>query len=800
MQDRKDGSDLSDNLLGIEEKESSGDSMQLLEMPVLPMLSSVVFPEMIVSVQVGRKRNFLLMDKISEGDEIGLLLQKNPDTLDPRASDLYRIGVTARILNKLKLSSELYQVFLLGLDRVMVDSFIEWDPFITAGLRPLRGDSLDEETLRPLVERIVSRLEHFVSLAPRIPSETINLIKMNAGSGEKLADLIATHIPFELRDRQQILEALNVEHRLNIVLEMIEREISNIHVVTEVADLAKEEIERQQRHHLLRRQLKTIQRELGEDPEQTRLEELHGKVSEVKMPEAARKQAEKELKRLDGMLSSSAEFNLILTYLDWILEMPWDYATEDNTDLTRAREILDRYHYGLDDVKERILEFMAVRYLRKEVRGPILCFSGPPGVGKTSLGRAIAEAQGRAFARMSVGGMRDESEIRGHRRTYVGAMPGRIVRNLRLAGSINPVFMIDEIDKLGSDFRGDPSSALLEVLDPEQNVSFFDNYLDLTVDLSQVFFIATANVLANIPPPLRDRMEVIELPGYTETEKQEIARRHLLPRQLDACGLTKDDLQISDPAFLRIVRGYTREAGVRNLERQIANICRKCAKRIVSGDPGPFNITVRQLSALLGPEPFMREAVTAEDAVGVATALAWSQFGGEILFVEAISTPGTGDMKLTGKMGQVMRESAEAALSYVKSQAKKIGFKPEDFSKSDIHVHIPEGAVPKDGPSAGLALIVAIASLLSGRPVDHTVAMTGEITLTGKVLAIGGLKDKAIAAHRAGVKTVIIPKRNSEHISELPPEVQKGLRFTPVETVAEALAVAMPKAGSKASK
>jgi ATP-dependent Lon protease len=767
--------------------ESERKDVELWEMPVLPLLSSVVFPEMIVSVQIGRKKNLTLMELIKEGDVIGLLLQKNQEKADPRAADLYRIGVTARVLNKMKLTADLYQIFLQGLERIMVEAFIGWDPYIVAKLRTLQTDSPPVETTKPMRNRILSRLEHFISLAPRIPDEVFNLIKINSSTGEKLADLIATHIPFELKDRQQILEALNVEHRLSIILEMIEREISNIQVVNEIADLAKEELERQQRRHLLRRQLKMIQRELGEDPEQSRIEELQERIEKSSMPAPARRQAEKELKRLEGMLPSSSEYSLILSYLDWILEMPWDTVTEDNTDLKRAREILDRYHYGLEDVKERILEFLAVRYLRRDVKGPILCFSGPPGVGKTSLGKAVAEAQGRAFVRMSVGGMKDESEIRGHRRTYVGAMPGRIVRDIRMAGSMNPVFMIDEIDKLGTDFRGDPSSALLEVLDPEQNVSFFDNFMDLHIDLSKVFFIATANVLANIPPPLRDRMEVIELPGYIDTEKLEIAKRHLLPRQLEASGLTSDDLQVSDPAMLRIVRGYTREAGVRNLERQLANICRKTAKRIVSGEPGPFGISVRQLSPLLGPEPFRREGAAATDAVGVATALAWSQFGGEILFVEAITVPGSGGLKLTGHIGQVMQESAAAALSYVKAHAGEIGIEPKLLTDSDFHVHIPEGAVPKDGPSAGLALTVALASLLSGRPVDHTVALTGEITLTGRVLAIGGLKDKAVAAHRAGIEKVILPKANSEYIAELPHDIRKGLKFIPVATISEAL-------------
>jgi ATP-dependent Lon protease len=764
-----------------------------MEAPVLTLLSAVVFPNMIASVQVGRDKNMALIDRVDKGEVIGLVLQKKQEERDPRASDLFRIGVTGRILNKMRLSSNLYQVFVQGIERVMIDTFIGWEPFITARLRLLHSSEPSETALRPLRERILSSLEHFISLAPRVPPEVFEIIKINADSGSHLADLIATHIPFELRDRQQVLEALDAEHRLEIVLEMIEREIENIRVINEVTDIAKEELDAQRRHQFLRRQLKTIQKELGEDPEQKRIEELRERVDSAAMPPAAAAQAAKELSRLEGMLPSSSEYSVALSYLDWILEMPWETVTEDNTNFQRARDILDRYHFGLEDVKERILEFLAVRYLRRDVRGPILCFSGPPGVGKTSLGRAIAESLGRTFTRMSVGGMRDESEIRGHRRTYVGAMPGRIVQNLRRAGTINPVFMIDEIDKMGSDFRGDPSSALLEVLDPEQNIEFHDQYLDLPIDLSRVFFIATANALANIPGPLRDRMEVIELPGYIEQEKIEIARRHLLPRQIEVSGLTPDDMQISKGAMSQIVRGYTREAGVRNLERQLANICRKTAKRIVSGDSGPMRVSVRLLHQLLGPEPFEREAAAAEDAVGVATALAWTQFGGEILFVEALDSPGPAGLKLTGQIGEVMRESAEAAMTWVKAHAKEVGIDPKSFEKSAIHVHLPAGAIQKDGPSAGLALVTAVASLMSGRPADHSVAMTGEITLTGKVLAIGGLKDKAIAAHRAGIKKIIIPGKNLKEIDQLPNEVRKGLEFIPVDRISEAIAVAIKK-------
>ncbi len=761
------------------------------EAPVLTLLSAVVFPNMIASVQVGREKNIALIDSVQEGEVIGLVLQKNQEVRDPRASDLFRIGVTGRILNKMKLSETLYQVFVQGLDRIMIENFSSWEPYITARLRLLRSTGPSETALHTLRDRILSSLEHFISLAPRVPAEVFDIIRMNADTGGRLADLIATHIPFELRDRQQILEALDDEHRLEIIQEMIEREIENIRVINDVTDIAKEELDAQRRRQFLYRQLKTIQKELGEDPDQKRIEELRERIDAVAMPPAAAAQAQKELSRLEGMLPSSSEYSVALSYLDWILEMPWETTTEDNTDFERARDILDRHHFGLDDVKERILEFLAVRYLRRDVRGPILCFSGPPGVGKTSLGKAIAQSLGRTFTRMSVGGMRDESEIRGHRRTYVGAMPGRIVQNLRQAGKSNPVFMIDEIDKMGSDFRGDPSSALLEVLDPEQNIEFFDQYLDLPINLSRVFFIATANVLASIPAPLRDRMEVIELPGYIEQEKVEIARRHLLPRQLEATGLTAEDLQFSNAALLRIVRNYTREAGVRNLERQLSNVCRKTAKRIVSGDTGKLHVTVKQLRSLLGPRSFEREGAAAEDAVGVATALAWTQFGGEILFVEALDSPGPGGLKLTGQIGEVMRESAEAAITFVRAHAGELGIDPKALSERNIHVHLPAGAVQKDGPSAGLALVVAISSLMSGRLADHTVAMTGEITLTGKVLAIGGLKDKAIAAHRAGIKKVIIPKRNMEELEQLPAEVRKGLDFIPVQVISEAIAAAL---------
>jgi ATP-dependent Lon protease len=756
-------------------------------LPVLPVGEILIFPGMVASLQFESEFNNTLIDQLDESEYVALLLRKSPLSDRIQIKDLYRTGILARLLNKIKIGEDVYQLYLQGLQRLSVETFISLNPIITAQVRVVSQAEIAEDSLKSLRQTVMDNLEEFVAMAPRISTEVIKLISLNADNNGKLADFIASYIPFDSKDRQKVMEASDVEHRLTIVNELLEREIGNIGVMNEISQMAREEIDVQQRKMFLRRQLKTIQRELGEDPELQRLEELRKRIQQSNMPADVVRRANKEINRLQSTSSASAEYTVILNYIDWLLDIPWNIETEDNLDLKQARAVLDEYHYGLDEVKERILEFLAVRYKKREVRGPVLCLSGPPGVGKTSLGKAIAKAMGRKFVRFSVGGLRDENEIRGHRRTYVGAMPGRIIQSLKQAESYNPVFMIDEIDKMGSDFRGDPSSAMLEILDPEQNDSFYDHYLDIPVDLSHVFFIVTANVIPNIPGPLQDRLEIIRLSGYTEQEKVQIAGNHLLPRQVVANGLALPDLVMDEKGLLSVVRGYTREAGVRNLERQLANVCRKITRKVVEGEKGPFKISGKNLNEILGEPQFRQEVKAVDDSVGITTAMAWSEFGGEILFVESRKTPGNGQIRVTGQIGDVMRESAEAAVTWVKSCAKKYNIDPELFSKVNIHIHIPAGAIPKDGPSAGLAIASAVTSLMAEVPAKHTVAMTGEISLSGRVLPIGGVREKCLAAHRAGIKTILLPEENRKSIAKMPKTVLDDIEFIFVESIEQAL-------------
>lgn len=768
-------------------RQPAPDEGNVRELPVLPVPELKIFPGMVSSIQFETVREGALVDQLEESEYVALLLRKNSGSGKITMKDLYRTGILARLLNKIKVGDEIYQLYLQGLERLSVETFTSMTPVIKARIQTIAEQEPPEDSLQQLRTSVYNNLEEFVSLAPRITPETAKLIALNANTSGKLADFIATYIPFDSRDRQQILEASEVEHRLTIINNLLEREINNISVMNEVSQIARQEIDVQQRKMFLRRQLKTIQRELGEDPELQRLEQLRERIRESQMPPDVLMRAEKEINRLQSTSSASGEYTVILNYLDWLLDIPWGKMTEDNLDLKRARQTLDEFHYGLEEVKERILEFLAVRFKKKDVRGPVLCLSGPPGVGKTSLGKAIAKAMGRSFVRFSVGGLRDENEIRGHRRTYVGAMPGRIIQNLKQAGSYNPVFMIDEIDKMGSDFRGDPSSAMLEILDPEQNDTFYDHYLDVPVDLSCVFFIVTANVLPNIPGPLRDRLEIIRLTGYTELEKVHIARNHLLPRQVVANGLNLQDVKMEDESLLSIVRGYTRESGVRNLERQLANVCRKLTRKALEGEKSPFQVSPGDIKDLLGTAPFRQEVMAREDSVGTTTAMAWSEHGGEILFVESSKTPGHGRVKVTGQIGDVMRESAEAAITFTKANADMLGISSSDFAENDIHIHIPAGAIPKDGPSAGVAIAAAVASLMSGKPARHTVAMTGEISLSGRVLPVGGVREKCLAAHRAGISTIVLPEENKSSLERLPDSVNSDIEFIFVETISEAL-------------
>jgi len=775
------------------------------ELAVLPARDGVLFPGMAMPAAiVGEPWVQLLDEAATQGTPIAIVAQVQPDG-GPQPSNLYRVGTAARIAGLRRLPNGAVQVLLQGIARVRILEFTRTEPYPRAAVLalPERAEGTATAELEALRRTVLDLFAQVVRLSPVIP-ESAAAAAAEIDRPGMLADFCANAIDLPTADRQQVLEALDPAERLKLVATYLERELLVLELGHKTHEEIHERVHKQQREALLRAQLEKIQRELGElDPQEAAVKELKERIERAGLPEEARKEAERELERLKKLPEASPEYHLIRTYLDWLLALPWNQTTEDNLDLAHAREVLDADHYGLDRVKERILEYLAVRKLKPDPRGPILCFVGPPGVGKTSLGQSIARALGRKFVRASLGGVRDEAEIRGHRRTYVGALPGRIIQAIRRAESRNPVFMLDEVDKLAVGFQGDPAAALLEVLDPEQNHAFVDHYLDVPFDLSQVFFIATANVLEQIPGPLRDRMEVIELPGYTEEEKVEIARRHLLPKQLAAHGLQPAQLDLPEETLRRLIREYTREAGVRGLEREIATLCRKVARRMVEqrvepvehGEPAPpsraITIGPGDLEDYLGPPRFRGEVLGEADEVGVATGLSWTPAGGEVLFVEASVVRGKGRFELTGQLGDVMKESAKAALTYVRSRAEELGL-PRDFpDRWDVHIHVPAGAVPKDGPSAGVTMATALASALTGRPVRREVAMTGEITLRGKVLPVGGIKEKVLAAHRAGVKTVLLPAENEKDLRDVPEEVRRSLRFVFVRHADEVLAEAL---------
>ncbi|HUD71391.1 MAG TPA: endopeptidase La, partial [Dongiaceae bacterium] len=684
------------------------------------------------------------------------------------------------------------QIILLGLRRFKIAEYVQTDPYLTARVACIDETEVESMEANLLMGNALHLLENLIQLDPRVPGEILNLIKNNLTGPGNLADQVANHLNFELEEKKEILQTIDPIGRLKVAIRLIEKSIGLSKAGQEIKEQTEDEIRRAQREYFLREQMKVIRKELGEESESAGVvRELRDKLDKANLPEEAKKEAEKELGRLEMVNPASAEYTVITTYVDWLATLPWGIETTDRLDVREAATILDRDHYGLEKVKDRILEFLAVRQLKKDMKSPILCFYGPPGTGKTSLGRSIAEALGRKFVRMSVGGMRDEAEIRGHRRTYVGAMPGKIVQSLRRAGSRNPLFMIDEVDKIGSDFRGDPASALLEVLDPEQNSTFTDLYLDLPFDLSKVMFVTTANRLDTIPEPLRDRMEILHLPGYVEEEKMDIAKQYLIPRQLDAHGLTPERLALVEEALAEIIRGYTSDSGLRKLEQQIATICRKVAKDIAMGQTKPRKIAPDDLITYLGPVVYIPEVAERTDEVGVATGLAWTSSGGDILFIEATRMKGSGGLLITGQLGEVMKESAQAALSYVKAHATLLGIEFDAFEKCDIHIHVPAGAIPKDGPSAGITIATSIASLMSNRPVRHQLAMTGEITLRGKVLPVGGLKEKILAARRAGLETVLIPSKNEKDLVDVPEHLRKGLTLIPVKTISEVLEAAL---------
>jgi len=763
------------------------------ELPVLPLRDLVVYPFIIVPLSVSRERSIKAVEKaLSENRMILMLAQKDSQTEEPSEKDLYPIGTVGVIMRMLKLPDSRIRVLVQGVSRARVEGYIKKEPCLEARIQRIVEPRVEPSLeLEALVRTTKKSLERSVSLGKAISSEVM-VIAGNLEDPGRLADLVASNLDLKIDDAQHLLRLVDPLIRLKKTHELLNREIELLTMQQEINTHAREEIDKSQREYFLRQQLKAIQSELGEGNDLAEeVEALRTKARKAKMPKKVQEEVDRQIGKLERMHPDSAETATVRNYLDWMVNLPWSVQTKDNLDLKKAQEILDEDHYGLENIKERIVEYLAVRKLKKKMRGPILCFVGPPGVGKTSLGRSIARALGRKFVRISLGGVRDEAEIRGHRRTYVGSMPGRIVQGINQAGSNNPVFMLDEVDKIGADYRGDPSAALLEVLDPEQNYSFRDHYLNVPFDLSNVLFVATANLLDPIQPAFRDRMEVISLSGYTEEEKTEIARRHLIPKQTEENGLTPAQLSITDKAIRTVIQKYTREAGLRNLEREIAKVFRKLARRVAEGDAGPFNVTPKLAESLLGVPRITPEMALTSNQVGVATGLAWTAAGGEILFVEATTMPGRGRLILTGHLGTVMKESAQAALSYARSRSADFGVGPGTFGELDVHVHVPEGAIPKDGPSAGITMATAILSILTSRPVRRHVAMTGEITLRGNVLPIGGVKEKVLAARRANIETIILPEANRRNLEDIPRLLRKGLRFIFVSDVSQVLEAAL---------
>ncbi len=759
--------------------------------PVLPLRDIVVFPHMIVPLFVGREKSVRALEDVMKNDkQILLVAQKIAAVDDPSPSDIYSVGTIGTVLQLLKLPDGTVKVLVEGGQRARIVKFTENQEFHQACAQLIEEGLGEKQEVEALARTVVSQFEQYIKLNRKIPPEVLVSVNQIDDYG-KLADTVASHLALKIPDKQDLLETESVGERLEKVCTYMEGEIGVLQVEKRIRNRVKRQMDKTQREYYLNEQLKAIQKELGEIEEgRDEVSEIEERIRKTKFSKEAQEKALAEVKKLRSMSPMSAEATVVRNYLDWLLSIPWNKRTKTKRDLKLAEEILEADHYGLKKVKERILEYLAVQLRMKKVKGPILCLVGPPGVGKTSLGKSIARATGRNFVRMSLGGIRDEAEIRGHRRTYIGALPGKVIQSLKKAGTSNPVFLLDEVDKIGADWRGDPSSALLEVLDPEQNATFNDHYLEVDYDLSDVMFVTTANTL-RIPQPLMDRMEIIRIPGYTEDEKVEIAKRHLIPKQIKAHGLKKREWSISDQALREMIRYYTREAGVRNLERGIANLNRKAVKEILMRGTKSVTITRRNLGNFAGIRQYRYGLVEAEDLIGVTTGLAWTEVGGELLSVEAVVMPGRGKVICTGKLGDVMKESVEAARSFVRSRSVAFGIKPTIFDKKDIHVHVPEGATPKDGPSAGVAMCTSIVSALTGIPVHRDLAMTGEITLRGRILPIGGLKEKLLAALRGGIKTVLIPKDNEKDLAEIPDNVKRGLKIIPADTVDEILSNAL---------
>ncbi|KOS02163.1 MULTISPECIES: endopeptidase La [Paenibacillus] len=749
--------------------------------PLLPLRGLLVYPSMVLHLDVGREKSVKALEKAMVEDNLILLCSQSEVNIEePTQEDIFRVGTVAKVRQMLKLPNGTIRVLVEGLERAEIIQYTDNEEYYEVMAKELHeAENVQPET-DALMRTVLTQFEHYINLSKKVTPETLAAVSDIEEPG-RLADVITSHLTLKIKEKQDILETIDVTQRLEKLLDILNNEREVLELERKINQRVKKQMEKTQKEYYLREQMKAIQKELGEKEGRAgEVEELRNQLSELELPVPVKEKVEKEIDRLEKMPASSAEGGVIRNYVDWLLSLPWNKFTDDDLDIVKAEEVLNNDHYGLDKPKERVLEYLAVRKLVKTIKGPILCLVGPPGVGKTSLARSIAKSMGREFVRISLGGVRDEAEIRGHRRTYVGAMPGRIIQGMKTAGTSNPVFLLDEIDKMASDFRGDPSAALLEVLDPEQNNTFSDHFVELPFDLSNVMFVTTANAAHNIPRPLMDRMETLYIPGYTELEKLEIANRYLLPKQKREHGLNEEQLVIGEDTLLRVIREYTRESGVRNLEQQMASLCRKAAKSVVSGGEGPIQITPDNLKDYLGIAKFRYGVAELEDQIGTVTGLAWTEVGGETLMIEVTVVPGSGKLILTGKLGDVMKESAQAAFSYTRSKAVDLGIELDFYEKNDIHIHIPEGAIPKDGPSAGITIATALISALTNRHVSKDVAMTGEITLRGRVLPIGGLKEKSLAAHRAGYKKILLPKDNERDLKDIPDSIRQDVEFVPV--------------------
>jgi ATP-dependent Lon protease len=763
-------------------------------LPLLPLRGLLVYPSMVLHLDVGREKSVKALERAMIDESMILLCSQSEINIEePSTEDIYRIGTIAKVRQMLKLPNGTIRVLVEGVNRAEIMEFLNNDEYYEVTVKELPEQEINDPEIDALMRTVLNQFENYINLSKKITPETLAAVSDIDEPG-RLADVICSHLSLKIKDKQEILETVDVRERLEKMLNILNNEREVLELERKISQRVKKQMEKTQKEYYLREQMKAIQKELGDkEGRASEIDELRNQLAEAQMPDKVRDKIEKEIERLEKMPATSAEGGIIRNYIDWLLGLPWLKTTEDDLDILKAEEILNEDHYGLEKPKERVLEYLAVQKLVQKLKGPILCLVGPPGVGKTSIARSIARSMGRQFIRMSLGGVRDEAEIRGHRRTYVGAMPGRIIQGMKNAGSSNPIFLLDEIDKMAMDFRGDPASALLEVLDPEQNSTFSDHFIEVPFDLSSVMFVTTANAVHNIPRPLLDRMEVLYIPGYTEIEKQQIALKYLLPKQQRDHGLQEDQLGVDEAALMKVIREYTREAGVRNLEQQIAGICRKAAKQIVSNPTEPIRIHSDNLSDFLGPAKFRYSMAEEKDQIGAVTGLAWTEVGGDTLVIEVTIMPGTGKLTLTGKLGDVMKESAQAAFSYTRSRASQLQIAADFHEKNDIHIHIPEGAIPKDGPSAGITMGTALISALTNIPVSREVAMTGEITLRGRVLPIGGLKEKVLAAHRAGIRKIILPKDNEKDIQDIPESVRNEMTFMPVSLMDEVLEHALVK-------